>query len=73
MERLHSLRALTLSSMRKYQDIMFAFKIIHNQLPFMPEDFGFKLSHRSRGPLFIQENIRIKRASNFARFCIPAE
>ena len=52
---------------------MFAFKIIHNQLPFMPEDFGFKLSHRSRGPLFIQENIRIKRASNFARFCIPAE
>ena len=59
--------------MRNYNEIMFASKIIHNLLPFKPENFGFKLSHRSMGPLFIQETIRLKRAPNFARFSIPAE
>ena len=73
MEHLHSLRALSSSSMWKYHDIIFAYKVIRNPLPLKPEDFGFKLSHRSRGPLFIQETIRLERARNFARFRIPAE
>ena len=59
--------------MRKYHNIIFVFKIIHNLLPFKPENFDFKLSHRYRGPLFIQETRCFERACNFARFRIPAE
>ena len=52
---------------------MFAFKISHNLLPFKPEDFGLKICQCSRGPLLIQEIIRIERARDLARFRIPAK
>ena len=73
MVRLHSLRALLSSSMTKYHDqnIMFAFKVIHNLLPFEPGDFDFKLSHWMEGPLFTHENIFLERARNLTRFLIP--
>ena len=50
---------------------MFAFKA--NLLPFESENFGFKLSYRSRDPIFIQEIVHLEHTRNFARFHILSE
>jgi hypothetical protein len=46
-QRLASLSTLSSESACLYNDLIFAFKVIHGHVPFKPCDFGFQLSEHS--------------------------
>ena len=71
-QRFKRLGALSAESTRFVSDMTFAFKIIHDLMPFTPSDFGLTLSgNNTRGPRFKHDRLYRSAARHFFRYRIP--
>lgn len=72
-QRLRAIHARSSEATRIYNDLAFAYKVIHGLVPFEISDFGFQISAHSRAPLFIMPLVKKEHVRQFAQFRIPAQ